>query len=184
MKLLLENWKNFLNESVLGDYEGDLEFADDGDLILYHLSTSEDLTSLDPKVARERAKGYTQREYNSWERPRVFFFTQRGQEDTGVGRIAGKPYVAKVDPNLVYPVFKDPNGYNKPENRERYKKIRQERTGMAPYYPVNAYEFMATMAEEDGFHGFIYPQKGGGLIVSMWNPVEVEPLESDFYEEG
>ena len=55
MKLLLENWKNFLNESVLGDYEGDLEFADDGDLILYHLSTSEDLTSLDPKVARERA---------------------------------------------------------------------------------------------------------------------------------
>jgi hypothetical protein len=36
---------------VLGDYEGDLEFADDGDLILYHLSTSEDLTLLDPKVA-------------------------------------------------------------------------------------------------------------------------------------
>ena len=38
MKHLLENWKNFLNESVLGDYEGELEFADDGDLIHEHVA--------------------------------------------------------------------------------------------------------------------------------------------------
>jgi len=183
MKLLLENWKNFLNESVLGDYEGDLEFADDGDLILYHLSTSEDLTSLDPKVARERAKGYTQREYNSWERPRVFFFTQRGQEDTGVGRIAGKPYVAKVDPSKVYPLARDPNNYNTPENKEKFKKIRQEREGKPPYYPINIWEMIATFAEEDGYAGFIYKQPKGGLIVAIWEPTAVEPLGTDFYDE-
>ena len=55
---------------------------------------------------------------------------------------------------------------------------------MAPYYPVNAYEFMATMAEEDGYKGFIYPQPKGGLIVAIWEPTAVEPLESDFYKEG
>ena len=181
MKPLLENWRKFLKEEAIAPYRDQLEFTEDGDIIMYHVSSDKEITRLDPTVARQKAKSYTRREYKTWDRPRVFFFTKKGQKDPSVGRISGRAYVAKVDPKTLYPIFVDPNKYNTTENREVYKKKREETQKIPSYYPVNGFEFMASMAEDDGFHGFIYPHGKEGLIVAMWNPIDVEPLEDDFY---
>jgi len=91
VKLLLENWKRFLlNENLLAPYESDLEYTEDGKLVLYHVSSTSDIETLDPAVAAQSTKSYTKAEYRTWDRPRIFFFTRLGQEDIGVGRIQGK----------------------------------------------------------------------------------------------
>ena len=184
MKDLFEHWKAFLLESVLGDYENQLEFSDDGEVMIYHVSSKKGLKSLDPSVAAANLKGYTRREYGTWERPRVFFFTRRAQEDTGIGRIQGSAYVGKIEPDKLYPLYKDPNGYKASDKKEEYKIARKEESGMAEYYPVNIWDQIWYHANKDGFKGFIYPQGGaaGNLIVAMWDLVDVEPIEGSFYQ--
>ena len=182
MKLLLENWKRFLlNENLLAPYESDLEYTEDGKLVLYHVSSTSDIETLDPAVAAQSTKSYTKAEYRTWDRPRIFFFTRLGQEDIGVGRIQGQAYKATIDPNVLYPIMQDPLKLSYPDRQEEYKKIREERDGMPSYYPINTYDMVATLAENEGFQGFIYPQEVGNLIVALWNPIGVEKLEQDFY---
>ena len=184
MELLLKNWKTFLLENVLGDYENQLEYSDDGDVMIYHVSSKKGLKNLDPSVAAANVRDYTRREYGTWERPRVFFFTRRAQEDTGIGRIQGSAYVGKIEPDKLYPLYKDPNGYKSSDRKEEYKRARKEETGMAEYYPVNIWDQIWDHANKDGFKGFIYPQSGksGNLIVAMWDLIDVEPIEGSFYQ--
>ena len=184
MKKIIEGWKAYLTESLVSVYEDQLEFSEDGDVILYHVSSNKNLTVLDPAIAAGNIKSYTKREYQQWDKPRVFFFTKMAQEDLGVGRITGTAYRAKVDPDELYPLYKDPKGYSQPDRREEYKKIRQEEENIPSYYPINTWELVWYFANRDGFGGFIYPQaKGENVIVAMWNLVDVEPLEKDFYQQ-
>tara|TARA_R110002020_G_scaffold240411_5_gene453363 strand:+ start:11358 stop:11909 length:552 start_codon:yes stop_codon:yes gene_type:complete len=183
MKKLLENWQTFLTESLVNIYQDELEYSEDGDIVLYHVSSNKNLTVLDPDIAAGNIKGYTKREYREWDKPRVFFFTKVAQEDLGVGKISGTAYKAKVNPDELYPLYKDPKGYSHPPRIAQYKQIRKEEDNIPSYHPVNTWELVWYFANQDGFKGFIYPQaQGENLIVSMWNLVDVEPLDYDFYK--
>ena len=185
MKVIFEGWKAYLAESLINIYQDQLEFTDDGDVVLYHVSSNENLKVLDPDIAAGNIKGYTKTEYKIWDKPRVFFFTKMAQEDLGLGRIQGTAYRAKVDPDKLYPLQKDPNQYSHPPRREEYLNIRKEEKNIPSYYPVNTWELVWYFADKDGFKGFIYPQaKGENLIVAMWDLVDVEPLGKEFYEQG
>tara|TARA_Y100001973_G_C5181832_1_gene325375 strand:- start:1186 stop:1653 length:468 start_codon:yes stop_codon:yes gene_type:complete len=149
---------------------------------LYHISSTEGLKVLSPQIARAGAKNYTRKEYRTWDRPRVFFFTRLGQEDAGVGKIQGKvTYKAEIEKEKLYPIMKDPLKLSFPANEKEYLGIREAQHGMPSYYPINRYEMVATLSERIGYHGFIYPQKEESLIVALWEPIVVEVLERDFY---
>jgi len=184
MKNLLENWNKFtIDESVLGnDYESKLEY-ENGKVVLYHVSTTEDISILDPIFASKNLKIYSKGEYRAWDRPRVFFFTKLGQKDSSIGRIQGKGYKALIDPDKLYPVMKDPKRYSYPDRKKEYLEIRLKRDGKATYYPVNTYEMVATLSALDGYQGFMYNQHNGDLIVAMWVKVPVEKLNNIFYQE-
>lgn len=120
MKELFESWSKFLTEQ---DFIGDLplERDEEGNIILYHISRSEDITELDPEIAATNLKTYTQAEYRAWDRPRVFFFTSLGQEDTGIGRIEGIPYRVKLRPEQLYPFpMADPAGLSSRQQIQKY----------------------------------------------------------------
>ena len=180
MKLIIENFRKFLTEQNFIS-EIPLEQDEEGNVILYHVSRVDDIEELDPDVAARNLQNYTTAEYRTWDRPRIFFFTRLGQEDIGVGRIQGQAYKATIDPSVLYPIMNDPLKLSYPDRQEEYKKIREERDGMPSYYPINTYDMVATLAENEGFQGFIYPQEVGNLIVALWNPIGVEKLEQDFY---
>ena len=80
MKFINE-WKTFLKEEdFLKGYP--VEFDKDRNVVLYHISSTQDVEEFDPDIAAASAQNYTTRDYVTWNRPRVFFFTKKGQEDT------------------------------------------------------------------------------------------------------
>jgi hypothetical protein len=107
MKFIKE-WKSFLNEqNFLKGYP--LDINEDGEVVLYHVSSHNNIQRFEPEVASKSAKNYTTRDYVTWNRPRVFFFTKLSQEDTGIGRIPGSNYYkVEVPMDKLYPVMKDP----------------------------------------------------------------------------
>ena len=116
----------------------------------------------------------------------MFYFTRCGQKDASVGQIGGKcSYVVKVSLSELYPIYKDPLKLSYPPSLEEYKKIRQEKTGKATYYPVNSFEAVATMGELGyNIKGFIYPQGGNmnNLIAILWTKEPTQKREDDFYQ--
>ena len=136
MKELFENFKRFLTEqNFIGDMP--LDYDEEGNIILYHISATEGINEFDPSYAAANIKNYTQQEYRTWDRPRVFFFTRLGQEDTGVGKIEGVPYSVKLKASQLYPIMEDPAGLsskieqqgwmieNIPEFREEYQQAKK-----------------------------------------------------------
>ena len=107
-----EKWNSFLSEAkaplAVASIKNKLEFDNEGNIILYHISSVPNIEILDPEIAVQNLKVYTTQEYRTWDRPRVFYFTKLGQEDTGIGRIEGHPYAVKVNPSQLYPVAEDP----------------------------------------------------------------------------
>ena len=136
MKLIIESFRKFLTEeNFIGDLP--LDYDEEDNVILYHISATEGINEFDPSYAAKNLQNYTQQEYRSWDRPRVFFFTRLGQEDTGVGRISGIPYSVKISANQLYPIMDDPAGLsskieqqnwmieNIPEFREGYEQAKK-----------------------------------------------------------
>ena len=192
MKLLLENWNKFLTEGGVPEtvwppgYLENLEIDEDGNVNLYHVSKANDIEYLDPQIAVRNINRYTNAEYRAWDRPRVFYFTRCGQQDRTIGDIPGTcSYVVKVPLNQLYPVYPDPLDFLSDENKVRYKDIRFEKSGRAKYYPINTFETVATLSEEDyNVKGFIYPQGGdmNNLIAILWTKEPVQKREDDFYK--
>lgn len=119
MKLIIESFKKFLTEqNFISDIP--LEQDEEGNIILYHVSGAEDIEELDPEIAAKNLKNYTQQEYRSWDRPRVFFFTRLGQEDTGIGQIQGVPYRVRLRPEQLYPIMDDPAGLSSKQMRQEW----------------------------------------------------------------
>ena len=173
MKLLLESWREFMNE-----HREHFEIDKEGYITLYHIGV-DNLEELDPELAEKGRKHYSKAEFRTWDRPRVFFFTHLGQEDPGVGRVQGTPYTAKVKFDKLYPINKDPLKLSYPEMREKFREI----TGLQPHHPRenNVYERVATLAEKlYNYEGFIYPH-GGDTIVTMWKKIPVIKIDIDFY---
>ena len=120
MKLILENWKKFLDEASNTGYNDKIDMDDEGNVILYHLSPSSEMIELDPAIAAEKRQNYSTQEFMTWDRPRVFFFTRKGQTDPGIGDIPGKPYSAKIPLSKLYPVHKDPAGYSSKKSKQEW----------------------------------------------------------------
>ena len=154
MKLILENWKKFLDESKDPRYTDKIDMDDEGNVILYHLSPSSDMTELDPAIAAKKRKNYSTQEFTTWDRPRVFFFTRKGQKDPGIGDIPGKPYFAKFPLSKLYPVHKDPAGFSS-------KKSKQERfleTNPTPPGGGDSFrEYFKKSQKCDGSHNEYHP---------------------------
>jgi len=174
MERLFENWRRHINE----------EEKEEGKVVLYHVSSVPNIEVLDPEIAIRSAKQYTKQEYRTWDRPRVFYFTKWGQEDTGIGRIQGSVYKVSIDANELYPVMRDPLKFSR--RIEEYKELREKEKGLPKYYPTNPYEIVATFAERElGVKGFIYPQSADSerMIVTLWKKVPVEKVDKSFYNQ-
>ena len=59
MKLILENWNKFLDESTEIGYNDKIDMDDEGNVILYHLSPSSEMIELDPAIAAEKRQNYS-----------------------------------------------------------------------------------------------------------------------------
>ena len=119
MKLIIENFRKFLTEqNFISDIA--LDKDEEGNIILYHISGAEDIEELDPDVAARNLKNYTTAEYRTWDRPRVFFFTRLGQEDTGIGQIQGVPYRVRLKPEQLYPIMDDPAGLSSKQMQQEW----------------------------------------------------------------
>ena len=67
MKFIKE-WKSFLNEqNFLKGYP--LDINEDGEVVLYHVSSHNNIQRFEPEVASKSAKNYTTRDYVTWNRP-------------------------------------------------------------------------------------------------------------------
>lgn len=121
MKFILE-WRKFLKEqNFIDDPKYDLQYDEEGDIILYHVSSTSGIEEFDPDIAAAGAKNYTTREYITWNRPRVFFFTKCGQEDTGIGQIPGQCfYKIKIPAEKLYPVMEDPAQLSSLQNKQEW----------------------------------------------------------------
>jgi len=155
-----------------------------GPVKLYHISDTEGIKRFDPKVAAKGKKGYSKREYQSWEQPRVFFFTEKGQTDAGIGKIQGDyVYVVELDRSELYDLnHDDPNYFADWKGaKKRYSEI----TGQDPTYPVNQFDLIKTLLEKDApnVKGFIYRQ-GNKTIAALWEPVEPSGVitPEEYYE--
>jgi len=150
------------------------------EMYLYHISSVPDIEVLDPALAARRPNYYTKQEYRTWSRPRVFFFTEWGQEDSTIGRIGGgNIYRVKLKKSELYPIYKDPLKLSYPDMKDKYEEIDPHGFGM-----FNVYERVATLAEKlHGFKGFIYPQgkDPNKIIVALWKKVPAEKIDKSFY---
>ena len=120
MKLILENWKKFLDEAEETGYNSKIDMDNEGNVILYHLSPTLSMTELDPAIAAENRKNYSTQEFITWDRPRLFFFTRKGQTDPGIGALAGESYTAKMPLNQLYPVHQDPLQLSSKKNKQKW----------------------------------------------------------------
>jgi hypothetical protein len=184
MKNILKTWKSYITENndVLERYRNSLEFNEEGEIQLYHVSKNADLSDLDPSVAAGQRQGFSKQEFRTWDRSRVFFFTRLGQEDPGVGKMRGVGYVASVDPGKLYPVHEDPLFLAAPDKVADFRKIK----GIDyPGHPgeLNIYERVATLADSMGYKGFIYTHAGdpNNAIAVLWEKVSVKKLDKPFY---
>ena len=119
MKLIIENFRKFLTEqNFISNIP--LETDEQGNVILYHVSRVDDIKELDPDIAAKNLQNYTTAEYRTWDRPRVFFFTRLGQEDTGIGQIQGVPYRVRLKPNQLYPIMDDPAGLSSKQEQQNW----------------------------------------------------------------
>ena len=178
MKRLFESWRRYATSTEANEPE------DPSEMTLYHVSSVPDIEVLDPAIAAKNVRNYTQREYRTWDRPRVFYFTKWGQKDIGIGRIMGNPYRVKIRSSELYSVMDDPLKLSHPEREEEYKDIRLTEKGIPEYYPINRFEMVATLGErEHGFKGFIYPQgeNRDNEIVVLWEPAPAEKVDKTFY---
>jgi hypothetical protein len=119
MKLIIENFRKFLAEQNFIS-EIPLEQDEEGNIILYHISSTEDIEELDPDIAARNLQNYTTAEYRTWDRPRIFFFTRLGQVDTGLGQIQGIPYRVRVKPYTLYPIMEDPAGLSSKQEQQNW----------------------------------------------------------------
>ena len=119
MKLIIENFRKFLAEQNFIS-EIPLEQDEEGNIILYHISSTEDIEELDPDIAARNLQNYTTAEYRTWDRPRIFFFTRLGQVDTGLGQIQGIPYRVRLKPYQLYPIMEDPAGLSSKQEQQNW----------------------------------------------------------------
>ena len=116
----INEWRAFLKEENFISHLP-MEVDEDGNVTLYHVSSTKGIKEFDPDIAAASAQNYTTRDYVTWNRPRVFFFTKKGQQDTGLGKIPGESfYKVKVPVDKIYPVMEDPAQLSSKQRIQEY----------------------------------------------------------------
>ena len=102
MKLLIENWRNYLNEArTLSDYDVG------GSLRVYHYARSEkDSLVLDPEYFLKNRSSHSRKDYAASSLPRVFFYTNLDHAEDIVksGRTL---YTAFLESGRIYDLASD-----------------------------------------------------------------------------
>ena len=109
MKKLIKDFKKFLTEAQMSDYN------EDGSLVLYHYAPvdKEEIT-VDPKYFADRAKrsSFSMREYETSTVPRTFWYVDLEQRERQVS--SGRHlYQASIPANRIYDFNTDPEGHKK-----------------------------------------------------------------------
>ena len=162
MKLLIENFKNYIQESNLSDF-------DDGGMInLYHYTNprnveGKDSLVLDPKkfLVKKTRGSYSENEWKTSRYPRTFFYTDYNNKEPIVD---GALLSTSVPTNEIYDLKNDPEGYVA-KNRHPTYGLRKD------------IEWTTMLKDIHSSYKGVYYSIGTPNIVAWFNPIEVFPHE-------
>jgi hypothetical protein len=107
MKELFENFKNFLTEATLADYN------DSGTMTLYHYGKNKsDTMILDPARFVSNTSRHSRKEFEVSDVPRVFFYADVNKTEEIIKRdYDRKLFKVEVSHSEVYDLKSDPEGF-------------------------------------------------------------------------
>ena len=160
MKLLIENFKNYLHEDSLGD------FSDEGMVNLYHYTNprnieGRDSVVLDPQYFVTSRGAYSKREWETSRYPRTFFYTDYENKEPIVN---GALLSTSVPTEEIYDLKSDPEGYVEKHRHPMYGLRKQM-------------EWETMMKDIHSSYRGIYYSIGKPNVVAWFNPIEVFPHE-------
>ena len=162
MKKLFENFKKFLTEAALADYNNN------GTMTLYHYAKSKDnVLILDPKYFLSGRNTFTRNDFQASGLPRVFFYVNLDHAEDIVKQ-SRTLYTAVVNVDKVYDITKDPAGLKK-EARNWPTNIYGEPIKTAPS-SLNMDLLLRGIAEN--YSGAFYETNGMDVVV-WFEPIEV-----------
>ena len=116
MKKLIKDFKEFLNEAQMNDYESDGKFT------LYHYApTDQEEIIVDPQYFADTAKRspFSMREYETSTVPRTFWYVDLEQRERQVS--SGRHlYQASIPANRIYDFRNDPQGHKEMHRHDVY----------------------------------------------------------------
>mgnify|MGYP003129351964 FL=1 len=160
MKLLIENFRNYIHEDSLGD------FSDEGMVNLYHCTNprnveGKDSIILDPQYFVNSRGAYSKREWETSRYPRTFFYTDYENKEPIVN---GTLLSTSVPTNEIYDLKNDPEGYVEKHRHPTYGLRKQM-------------EWETMMKDIHSSYRGIYYSIGKPNVVAWFNPIEVFPHE-------
>ena len=160
MKLLIENFKNYLHEDSLGD------FSDEGMVNLYHYTNPRNIEGRDSVVLQPQhfvtSRGaYSKREWETSRYPRTFFYTDYENKEPIVN---GALLSTSVPTEEIYDLKSYPEGYVEKHRHPMYGLRKQM-------------EWETMMKDIHSSYRGIYYSIGKPNVVAWFNPIEVFPHE-------
>jgi len=157
MKNIINNFRKFLAEGQLSDYNKD------GTVTLYHYTKHpEDSLVLDPEYKKTH---HSRKEFETAQTPRVFFYAEPRQREIFFKR--GIPlFTTQVDASRIYDFRNDPEGYIE-KNRH-------------PVYGLRKGEEWNTLLEDirDSYDGIFYSTRNFDVI-AWFKPIEVNKVSEE-----
>ena len=156
MKLLIENFKNYIQESNLSDF-------DDGGMInLYHYTNprnveGKDSIVLDPQYFVTSRGSYSKREWETSRYPRTFFYTDYKNKEHIIN---GTLLSTSVPTSDIYDLKRDPEDYADKHRHPTYG-LRKD------------LEWTAMLKDIHSSYKGVYYSIGTPNIVAWFNPIEV-----------
>jgi len=170
MKELIDNWRVFLLQESLSDYNVN------GKMRLYHYSRSgEQNINLDPEYFLSDRHSYSRRDYNISDVPRVFFYANLDHAEKMVKQ-GSTLFTTFVSANDVYDLNLDP--------------LELKRKTVSPERPVpDIDQVLKSLSGMDNFllpqgtsHKGVFYTSGNMDIVAWFEPIFVEKFDSDDVE--
>jgi len=160
MKNFIKNFKNFLIESELKDYDLD------GTMHLYHYSKNDDdELLLDPEHFVSNTSAHSRKEKEVSDVPRVFFYADPNKTEHIISKGYGrKLFKTEVPFSKVYNLKKDPEGF--------IEEVKHPTFGLRKGIEWN--ELLNAIKEE--YDGVFY-SIGNPDIVAWFEPIKVERVE-------
>jgi len=160
MKNFMKNFKNFLLESRLADYNLD------GTIHLYHYSKSDEYDfTLDPDQFVSNTSSHSRKEKEISDVPRVFFYTDPNKTEHLISKGYGrKLFKTEVSSSRVYNLKEDPDDF--------IQKVKHPIFGLRKGIEWN--DLLNAIKEE--YDGVFY-SIGNPDIVAWFKPIKVERVE-------